>query len=41
MQLIKCSSLEMLMDCVETLVKKGLTFNADADTLTIALTGGY
>lgn len=38
---IECPNLESLMDCVAGLVKRGLTFKADASILTITLTGGY
>lgn len=38
---IECTDLETFMDCVEGLVKRGLTFKANAERLTITLTGGY
>ena len=38
---IECSSLDNFMDIVAGLVKRGLTFNADSEALTITLTGGY
>jgi hypothetical protein len=28
-------------DCIEGLVRRGLTFRAEAETLTIVLTGGF
>lgn len=38
---VECSNLDNFLDTVAGLVKRGLTFNADAEALTITLTGGY
>lgn len=38
---IKYRSEEAFYDGIHAIVKKGLTFNADHDTLTITLTGGF
>ncbi|AUG87701.1 hypothetical protein [Vibrio phage VEN] len=38
---INCETFSTFIDTIEALVKKGLTFHSNADTLTIELTGGY
>lgn len=38
---VNCPDLEIFFECIEGFVKRGLTFKADARTLTITLTGGY
>lgn len=38
---IDCPNLDSLLDCVAGLVMRGLTFKADASSLTITLTGDY
>lgn len=38
---IYCKSMEKFVEVVAGLVSKGLTFEADADTYVIKLTGGY
>ena len=38
---IVCDSLEVFLDTVRGLVERGLTFDAQTDTLTIKLTGCY
>lgn len=39
--IIECADLESFLDCVDGLVKRGLTFKSNAHTLIITLTGGY
>jgi hypothetical protein len=41
MQRIECGTLERFAEVVYLLATKGLTFEANADALTITLTGGY
>lgn len=38
---IRCQDLEQFLEVVRGLVMRGLTFEADADRLSIVLTGGY
>jgi hypothetical protein len=38
---ITCQSTKELVNVIAELVKHGLTFKADHDTLVITLTGGY
>lgn len=40
-QSIRCTDLSQLIEVVTALVKQGLTFEANAETLVIELTGGY
>jgi hypothetical protein len=38
---IICNDIAQFLDCIEGLVQRGLGFKADADKLTITLTGAY
>lgn len=38
---IQCQTEEQFYDAVYNCTTRGLTFNANADTLTVTLTGGY
>jgi hypothetical protein len=38
---ITCQSIAQLIEVVAGLVREGLTFEADADTLRVTLLGGY
>lgn len=38
---VQCQSVEQLMEVVAGCVKQGLVFVADAEALTVTLTGGY
>lgn len=38
---ITCHSMEEFLDCIEGLVKRGLTFKSDATALSIILLGGF
>ena len=38
---IQCESVSRFLEVIAGLVQKGLTFEADAETLVIRLTGGY
>jgi hypothetical protein len=38
---IHCADMKQFMDCLSALVLRGLTFESNADTLQIELTGGY
>lgn len=38
---ITCSTLAQFTACIADFVERGLTFQADADTLVITLTGGF
>ena len=38
---IYCTDLEVFLLCAAGLVTKGILFSADADELTITLTGGF
>lgn len=38
---IQCTTTDHFLDVIHGLVMRGLTFKADADHLTIILTGGY
>lgn len=40
-QRIECDTMAQFMEVIAKLVERGLTFEADADTLTINLTGGF
>ena len=39
--IIKCDSLTQMLDVIEGLVQKGIGFTANADTLTINLSGAF
>ena len=39
--LIRCMDLEQFLSVIHGLVKRGVTFTADADKLIVYLTGGY
>lgn len=41
MMTIYCNNHDRFMDTIAGLVRQGLTFKADADTLEIHLLGGY
>ncbi len=38
---IECKSTEEFYDAISAMVQRGLTFNANSETLIIELTGGY
>lgn len=38
---IACPNLKQFMEVIVELLARGIRFNADADTLTIQLTGGF
>lgn len=38
---VQCQSIQQFTECIAAFVREGLTFEADAATLTIKLTGGY
>ena len=38
---ITCRTMEQFLAVIGGLVERGLTFKADADCLTVTLTGGY
>lgn len=38
---INCENIYLFLDCIEGLVRRGLTFRAEAETLVIVLTGGF
>lgn len=40
-QSIRCTDLTQLIEVVAMLVKQGLTFEANAETMVVKLTGGY
>ena len=41
MNIQTCTDLDQFLDIIAGLVKRGLTFRANADRLTIELLGGY
>jgi len=41
MMTIQCRDLSVFLDVCAGLVERGLTFEADADRMTIKLTGGF
>lgn len=41
MKITRCADLEQFLDLIAGLVKRGITFEANADRLTITLTGGF
>ena len=41
MQQIRCETMEQFMQVIESLVRAGLTFRADAGALVVDLLGGY
>ena len=41
MSIVKTDNLELFVELIYEFTVKGLCFKADADTLTITLTGGY
>jgi hypothetical protein len=38
---ITCTTMDQFLTCVAGMVRRGLTFEADADKRTITLTGGF
>jgi len=41
MKIIRCQDLETFMKCIYHCIEHGLTFDANADKLTINLLGGF
>lgn len=39
--IIRCDSLSQMLDVIEGLIHKGIGFTADADTMTINLSGAF
>lgn len=39
--IIKCDSLSQMLDVIEGLIHKGIGFTAEADSLTINLSGAF